>query len=93
MRTVLIAPAFTITTWPPPEAVLTVAVASPASGGVMKRETKAVAPSAATDTWRALAPTANVPVMPKVLVLIFSSWPVPSSATSALPEAAAIAMP
>ncbi len=37
----------------------TLAVASPGSGGVMKRDTKAVAPSAATATWRGFAPTAG----------------------------------
>ena len=80
-------------TSPPPAAVLTATVPSPASGAVMKRDTKAVAPSPLIDTWRGLPPTPALPVCAIGLVLNLSTWPVASSATSAKPPLADITMP
>src|SRR5688572_20880586 len=79
------AEASTTTTSPPtgwpPDWVWTVAVLSPGSAGVMKRDTYARPPSAATATWRGFGPTARLASVAPVAASILSRRPVASSAT------------
>ena len=77
----------------PPRAVLTVAVPSPASGAVTKRETSTVAASAPIDRWRGLAPTAAVACTAPLAASSRWSWPSASSTTKAAPPPGAKTSP
>ena len=88
VRLSVMGPAFTATTSAPAVLVSTVAVPSPGSGLVMKRETSTSAPLAEADTCRGLAPTASVACTAPLAGSSLSSCPVASSTTKALPPGA-----
>ena len=75
----------TTSTSPPPVAVFTVAVPSPGSGGVMKRDTSAVAPSPLRLRWRMLGPRSRLAWVAPLTGSSLSRRPRPSSTTNALP--------
>ena len=68
-------------------------VSSPGSGGVMKRETYTMVPSAFTETCRGLGPTLSGADRRAVGGVEFQQLPVASSVTKANPPVGAKAMP